>query len=705
MNFVPFIGIGFSSLLLQITVLRLLLSTFSGNELDIGITLSFWLVYIAAGSYIGRKIRHKHALALSFLIIALLIQPTVFAIKIIRPLLSLGPGEVVSLSHVLLSTSLILLPLCFVTGTQFPLAVAYLNQRNATAKVYGFEAIGAAAGGILFTFVLSSRVDTLTITAMLSILSIMITALLLQKKYIVLAIIIPLTFLIGFHQNIHRLAWHNMEVSYTAESRYGEITVLDIGDQKSVYVNGHLYYSYPDVQTEEIKSHLPMLLHPTPQEILVIGGSPGILKELLKYQVHRIDFVELDSTLTETSMKILSSPVDVRTMSDSHVNIINMDGRKYLRTSSHDAYDIIILNVSQPTTASINRFYTTDFFIEAKRILRKNGILAMHILSTAGYIGRAMQITNGSIYYSLNSVFPHVAVTSQDYGALFASPSPVNTNPVLLEQSFSEKGIATRYFSQYLVHDIFSPFNVGYVEKRLKDVHVLNSDERPSAYMYNIFLWSEMHGGRALRYLIEPAPWQAIMMAIAGIIVVLFTMLREKRTVYLTIYTTGFASMTFVVSVILLYQARYGYVYEMIGLLTAMFMIGLWLGTRVIRNSGENLPLLLLFDLAFILLALTCSFFFITEALFYVFILLAGMLTGAQFCTASFICYGPESPGKLYGLELLGSFLGAFLTSIMLVPLFGTDQTFLFVAMIKIFSTILILSLFCMLLIRNERLS
>jgi hypothetical protein len=44
-------------ILLQITVLRLLLSTFSGNELDIGITLSFWLIYVGLGSYMGRKIR------------------------------------------------------------------------------------------------------------------------------------------------------------------------------------------------------------------------------------------------------------------------------------------------------------------------------------------------------------------------------------------------------------------------------------------------------------------------------------------------------------------------------------------------------------------------------------------------------------------------------------------------------------------------
>ena len=404
-------------------------------------------------------------------------------------------------------------------------------------------------------------------------------------------------------------------------------------------------------------------------------------------------------------MKILSSTDDICAVSDERVNIINMGGRKYVRRSAQNTYDIIILNVSQPTNASINRFYTSDFFIEAKRTLQKNGILAMNIMSTPGYINRAMQITNGSIYYSLNSVFPHVAVTSHDYGGLFASRSPINTDPAVLEQAFSEKKVATSYFSEFLVHDIFSPFNVRYVEQRLENIRILNSDERPSAYMYNIFLWSEMHGGRVLRYLIEPARWQGIILAITGIIIVLFTLLRRKRTVYLTISATGFASITCVISAILLYQAHYGYVYEMIGLLTALFMIGLWSGTIIIRDSGKYLFLFLFFDLAFILLAFTCSFFFMEEALFYVFIFISGMLTGAQFCTASFICYGPECAGKLYGFELLGSFLGAFFASIMLVPLFGIDQTLRFVGLVKLFSTIFILSLICMLLMRNERLS
>jgi len=87
--FIPFIIMGLTSMLLQITVLRLLLSTFSGNELDIGITLSFWLISVGSGSYIGKRIHLKYAFVLTFIGIALLSLPTAFAIKSIRTILLL----------------------------------------------------------------------------------------------------------------------------------------------------------------------------------------------------------------------------------------------------------------------------------------------------------------------------------------------------------------------------------------------------------------------------------------------------------------------------------------------------------------------------------------------------------------------------------------------------------------------------------------
>jgi hypothetical protein len=51
---------GFTALLMQVTVIRRLLTVFSGNELEIGITLSVWLSVVGLGSFAGSRIR-QHA--------------------------------------------------------------------------------------------------------------------------------------------------------------------------------------------------------------------------------------------------------------------------------------------------------------------------------------------------------------------------------------------------------------------------------------------------------------------------------------------------------------------------------------------------------------------------------------------------------------------------------------------------------------------
>jgi spermidine synthase len=690
----PFIVMGITSMLLQITVLRLLLSTFSGNELDIGITLSFWLTWVGLGSYTGSKINLKNAFTISFTVVALLALPTFLAIKGIRPVLSLEPGETVSFTFTILSTAISLFPLCFVIGFQFPLAVSYLDIRDAAGKVYGLEALGAFIGGALFTFFLSGRVGAIEICLFLTMINILMAAYLSKKKLFTLLIILPLFFYISFHRMMISLPWLGMKPSQIVESKYGEIAVIKIIGQSSIYVNGQLFFTYPNRPTEEFRTHLPMAVQTAPSRILVIGGSLGTLKEFLKYPVDGIDFIELDPKLIEVSSELLSTQEDKDAVKDFRLRIIVEDGRRFMKRLKRPTYSLIILNLPQPSTASINRFYTFEFFREAKGVLNKDGILAMTLPQSTGYIGRSMQIANGSIYNSLKSVFRYVEVTAQEYGGIFASESPIDIDPGVLEERFVQRGIHTKHFSQYIFRDAFSPLNVDYVIKRLADIQFINTDLRPSAYLYNLMLWAEVHGGRALRYLLELKGWQIISLLIVILMVVSFLVFKQKRkVVFFCIFTTGFSSMLFMLAVILAYQASYGYVYETIGILAATFMIGLWVGAHLLRKTRKALRMLFYLELVTITLALTAPIFFKAESLFYILNFLLGVIAGRQFSTANIFMDEPEIAGRLYGLDLIGSVLGAFIPAIILIPLFGIQNTLFLVAGIKAVSAVMILSL------------
>jgi hypothetical protein len=121
-------------------------------------------------------------------------------------------------------------------------------------------------------------------------------------------------------------------------------------------------------------------------------------------------------------------------------------------------------------------------------------------------------------------------------------------------------------------------------------------------------------------------------------------------------------------------------------------MVGLFAGAYLSGHTRKALRTLFYLELMTIVLASTAAIFFRAEMLYYVLNFLLGVITGRQFSTANVCLDDPEVAGKLYGIDLVGSFLGAFIPSIVLIPLFGIFQTLLFIVGMKAVSAIMILS-------------
>jgi len=691
---VLFVVMGATSMLLQITFLRLLLAAFSGNELDIGITLSFWLLSVGIGSYAGKRITSRYAFVLSFLLIGILSLPTALTIKSMRHIFSLLPGEAISLTGTILSTGIILLPIGLIIGVQFPLAVSYAGGENPSGRIYGLEALGAFCGGILFTLVIASRVSAPLLCLSLSLLNIMAAVHLSRRRLILLLGIFPILVFLMFQAAAPTFVWRGAQLVRTGESKMGEIAVMRTESQSSIYANGQFVFSYPDGQTEEFSVHFPLTLHPDPKDILMLGGSPGAFKELLKYEIGHADFIEMDPKILEYALALLDTPDDLGAVKDPRISIAHGDGRRFIRGIQDRRYDVIILNLPQPSTASINRFYTEDFFREAKHVLRKDGVLSLRTTPTTGYMGRSAQMANGAVYQSLLSVFRHVRVTSQEYGLIFSSDSEIYSDPDLLEERFLARAAPVTYFDPSIFRDAFSPYGVSYVKKRLSEIRAVNTDFRPSAYLYNLMLWAEMHGGNTFHALTRLTRWHVF-----GTLFILLSlcalMLYRKRAgvISLAVCTTGFSGISFVMISILVYQSIHGHVYEMIGLMSASFMVGLWAGASFARSLRRPLTGLLFFDAVFILFALVSLLTFRETALLYAMVCAAGIMCGGQFSAASLSYRESHAGGRLYALDLIGSFIGALITSLIVIPLFGVASALFMIAGIKAFSAGMILTL------------
>jgi len=681
---------GMSAILLQIAALRELLTVFSGNELDIGITLAVWLLSVGSGGFLGGRMRTGNAFPLSFLAVALLAPVTFLGIGWIRPLLSLSLGESVSLFTTIITTLITIAPLGIVLGMQFPLAVS--STRREAVRVYSLDASGAFIGGVLITLILAGRISALQTAAAVSALNILTAAFLMRSVRIAALTALPLLLVPAIERIGALSAPQGVELIERKESRYGAIEVLRMRNEYSVYASGRLQFAYPDLPSEEHRAHVPMTLHPCPRRVLVLGGSPAVIRELLKHRPERIDFLEIDPELISVSLGILSAG-DRSAAGDPSVRILSRDGRAFIKASPASEYDLVLLNIPEPATASINRFYTIEFFHEAKRALRDGGVLVLSLPPSFGYMSSELRLANGSVYRSLREVFGTVAVTAEEYGILAASDTPIETAPAVLKKRFSDRAVRTTLFRPEILTDMFNLLAVERVRTRLDRVDTINTDKRPSAYLYNLMVWADMQGGGMLRLLPRIGGWAGVLVIIPAAAMAFFSR-SSRRAIPLTVLLAGSSSMAFSIVLLLAYQSMFGYVYVSVGFLTALFMAGIAVGGYTLRNAGHPLPRLAVLQAGAAAIFIIAPFTFGHEVSYYVVSALAGGTTGAEFAAAFQVREADgraRSAGSLYAADLVGSCCGALLASIVLVPLLGIHGAIAVLVVWKVISLTLLL--------------
>ena len=135
-----------------------------------------------------------------------------------------------------------------------------------------------------------------------------------------------------------------------------------------------------------------------------------------------------------------------------------MDGRLFLKTSK-TKFDVIIINLPDPFTAQLNRFYTQEFFREAAEKLNPGGVLSFQVTGAENYISQELAdllrcLKRRCARFSRKwSPFPGETVhflASNQAGTLTLDPSRLMTR-------LHERRIHTQYFREYYIPFRMSP--------------------------------------------------------------------------------------------------------------------------------------------------------------------------------------------------------------------------------------------------------
>jgi spermidine synthase len=596
-----------------------------------------------------------------------------------------------------------------------------ITPRIAAASAYLLEAAGSGLGGILASIVLLRCFESFQIAFLVALLNLCMAAVLLfpmrRSRLAALAAATALLtiFLLVYaappldRQSEQRL-WQGFHLVATRDSIYGNLAVTQTGSIRSIYSNGVLLANAPDEAAAEESVHYALLEHPAPKNILLIGGGVnGSVAQALRHPtVQRIDTVELDPALIAIARQFFPAQPS---NSDPRVHIHFSDGRHYLKTSAA-AYDAIILNVPDPQTAQLNRFYTVEFFRSARAHLAPGGILALELRSSEETISPDLAEFLRCIERTLKEVFPYVVAIPGDTIHFFAAAQPdvLTDDPKILMARLRERNMHTQYVREYFIPFRMMPDRMAQVQEQLQPLTgtPVNRDFAPIAYYFDFVLCNAQFKSGYSGWFRAAAqiPFTRILGAVLILLFLVAVLLAflpkrahcARSAAASCAAATGFTLIALEIFLLLAFQSIYGYVYHqlaiLIGLCMAGIALGSWLALRRIRSlPGPPHSTMAITQL---LLALSCPALLLAVSLLQNFTgsattwlaaqlvlpalaALSGMLGGYQFPIAAEIYLHDRAVrsglGTLYALDLLGGCAGALLFSTYLIPVFGFWKT------------------------------
>jgi spermidine synthase len=148
---------------------------------------------------------------------------------------------------------------------------------------------------------------------------------------------------------------------------FGKILLLD--DLVQTTEKDEFFY-------HEMLVHPACVTHPSPRDILVIGGGDGgALKEILLYPVESVCHVEIDAQVIEVGKNHFPwlSPC----LEDERVELIISDGLEFIKETDK-TFDIIFVDSSEPVGPSA-ALHRKEFYESAKARLNADSAVVAQI--------------------------------------------------------------------------------------------------------------------------------------------------------------------------------------------------------------------------------------------------------------------------------------------------------------------------------------
>lgn len=165
------------------------------------------------------------------------------------------------------------------------------------------------------------------------------------------------------------------QILYYKEGVVSSVLVGRTGGTNSVYlkVNGKADASTGlDMKTQVLLGQIPMLFHPDPKKVLVIGLASGIsVASAATHPAESIRVLEVEPAMVGACR--VFDTYNRHVLDDPRVRVVFNDARNDVLLRP-DAYDVVISEPSNPWMTVASNLFTREFFAAARRRVRPGGI-------------------------------------------------------------------------------------------------------------------------------------------------------------------------------------------------------------------------------------------------------------------------------------------------------------------------------------------
>lgn len=693
-----FLTLGFTTIVVQVILLRELLKLFSSNELTIGLFLSLWMILTGFGAYFSNSLNFKinpDKLIFIFLNLLGIIPIFEFIILIYLNKIILSTGVAFNIIQIIIITFLFLIFYCSISGILFTYlskVLSNLLNENYIDKSYSWEATGSFFGGLIIYLFIFSFFNTFQILLINFIVIISISLFLFNQKihkiiYSFLILIVIILIISNPDLYLRKKQYKPQELLFYKDTNYGSLSITKYYEQTLFYKNNELIFSTSNqIYNEEI-THYSLSQRKRIDNILILSGFiSGLLNEIIKYNPKIIDYVELDPNICRISKNFTSD-------SKIKVNFINSDPRRYIN-KVQKKYDAILINIPPPSTAGLNKYYTYEFYRSLKKIVNDSSVISFSLPSPTNYFSKDLAYLTGSIYQTLKKVFNYVIIIPTNRLFFIASDAPLTLS---ITDNIEKLNIKNSYVNSYYFNPIYVKERQNFILNSLPQNVKINKDFFPVSFIYQIKFWINQvyKKSKLLVY---------FFLLIILLIVILLFFIFLKKGIEPGMIITGFTASSFEITSILSYEIITGYIYEAITLIFSIFMSGLAIGSYIGRKINKNFLIKIKnIHIYFIIINILYLFLihynnkieFLFTPLIYIFNFLMAFLTGIYFSIltsknfSSSQDYG-RIAGIVYSSDLFGSAPGAILTSLILIPFGGFYFTIITLIILNLLSLILI---------------